>query len=73
MEVLNATDPGIFHGLDDATASLIFQGYLDDSKQLFEQSQLRSKLPEGVLSDYQVALKLNEKEMERGSGILQDR
>lgn len=73
MEVLNAADQALFNGVDDATAALIFQSYLDDSKQLFEESQARSKNKEGVLSDYQLALKLNEEEMKRGSSTLSDR
>src|SRR3954470_11825302 len=68
-----AIDPGAFEGIDDATAALILQGYLEDSKQLFEESQARSKARQGVLSDYQVALQVHQKEMERGTVILQDR
>lgn len=64
---------GIFPGLDDATAALIFEGYVEDSKRLYEESQARSKNREGVLSDYQIALKLNQEEMQRGAAVLQDR
>lgn len=73
MEVINAADQALFNGVDDATAALIFQGYLDDSKRLFEESQARSKEKEGVFTDYQVALKLQEEEMKRGSSTLIDR
>jgi hypothetical protein len=73
MEIINPADIVAFGGVDDATAALIFQSYLDDSKQLFEESQARSKNRQDVLSDYQIALKLNQEEMQRGAGLVQDR
>lgn len=73
MEICNTADIVAFGGVDDATAALIYQGYLDDSKQLFEESQARSKNRQDLLSDYQIALELNQEEMQRGSGHFKDR
>lgn len=48
---------------------------MDDSKELYQQSQTRDKhdAREDELADYQLALQLNQQEMERGSGIIRDR
>ena len=57
----------------DVTAELIIQGYINDSKLLFEESQGQSNGQHGDFSDFQMALRLNQEEMERNSGILRDR
>ena len=60
-------------GYDDETAALIFKLQLEDIDELLDTSNRKGKGKEGVVSDQEVAFKLEKEELERNAMILLDR
>jgi len=65
-----APHPGLFPDMDDATASLILQLQLDDSRELAAKST--GKGPAGKLPDAEIALKLHKSELETTASLVRD-
>lgn len=69
-----ATSVALNGDMDDVTARLILDLQLQDSRELFEASHAKGKNVAGsALSDFQVALQLNQEEVEKAVTILSDR
>ena len=58
--------------MDTATAGLVLQLQLEDSKEQFESFAGKGKAREGKLSDSQFALQLYKEDLERNAALFAD-
>jgi hypothetical protein len=63
----------MFSSMDENSAALVIQLQIQDSQLLSERYKRKGKVPEGELSDGQLAIKLYQEDLERGASVVADR